>query len=178
MGRDLTGGDARHAWNVQPPPLGRGAGVRLLSACVLAAMLGACSVEKRSVGPAPPLSPPTGLADARQGYYAANRYEQAEGGRLFRWTGCGACHDESSSTARNLADTRWAHGGSPAEIYRTIAQGARGMPGYGARLTSQELWQLSGYIASLHKTKPNMRRRSDSAQAGEPSGAEWSGALR
>jgi cytochrome c oxidase cbb3-type subunit 3 len=150
----------------------------MLSVCVLAATLSGCSVEKRSVGPTPPSSPPTGPADARQGYYAGNRYEQSEGGRLFRWAGCDACHDESSKSARNLADDRWAHGGTPGEIYRTIAQGAPGMPGYDARLTSQELWQLSGYIASLHKTKPSMRRRSGNAQAGEPSGAAWAGALR
>ena len=61
---------------------------------------------------------------------------------------------------------------------RTIAGGAPGMPAYGAQFTPQQLWQLSGYVKSLPKTKPNMRRRNSAAQQGEPSGATWQGALR
>ena len=30
------------------------------------------------------------------------------------------------------------------QIYRTIAEGAPGMPAYGASLTQQQIWELSG----------------------------------
>ena len=60
---------------------------RRTSAATMAAgvlVLAGCEAERRNLGPAPPLSPPTGLADARAQLYATNRYEMSEGGRTFR----------------------------------------------------------------------------------------------
>jgi cytochrome c oxidase cbb3-type subunit 3 len=151
--------------------------VSFVAGCAVVIVLAGCSAEKRAVGPAPPATAPTGVGDIRQKHFETNRFEQAEGGRLFRWAGCGSCHTESASGAANLSDDRWEHGGSVAEIYQTIASGAAG-PGHSARFTPQELWQISGYLKALPKTKPNMRRRNNAAQAGEPSGAKWAGALR
>jgi cytochrome c oxidase cbb3-type subunit 3 len=154
------------------------AGRRVLAACALAALLAGCSAEKRHIGASPPGSAPTGTNDNRQMLYQTNLFEQAEGGRLFRWAGCDGCHTEAATGGANLSDGRWAHGGSVAQIYKTIERGAPGMPAYGTRLTPQELWQLSGYLKTLPKTKPNMRRRNSAAQQGEPSGSTWQGALR
>jgi cytochrome c oxidase cbb3-type subunit 3 len=148
------------------------------AACVVMSALAACSPEKRNVGPSPPGTAPTGVTDSRQTLYATNRFEQAEGGRLFRWAGCDACHTETSTGAANLPDGRWAHGGTIAEIYRSIAAGAPGMPAYENRIPSRQIWQMAGYVKSLPQTKAMQRRRASAAQAGEPSGASWTGALR
>jgi mono/diheme cytochrome c family protein len=158
------------------PRLGGPLSIPLIS--VLAAVLAACSAEKRYVGPTPPATGSTGISDSRQNLYQANRFEQSEGGRLFRWAGCDGCHTETVTGRANLTDHQWVHGGSTAEIYRTITTGAAGMPAYEGRLTAQQLWQLAGHVQSLPKTKPNVRRRATAALAGEPSGADWRGALR
>ena len=145
---------------------------------IVALMLTACSVEKRHVGPSPPETPPASPGDPRQKHYGGNIYEMSEGGRLFRWIGCDQCHADDAAGFRNLADANWRQGGSVPQIYASITKGAPGMPGYEARLTPQQAWQLAGYVHGLQKVKPNMRRRNAKAQEGEPSGAAWSGALR
>lgn len=139
--------------------------------------MGACEVEKRDLGPSAPLSPPTGPADQRARLYASNRFEQSEGGRLFRWMGCGGCHTDPAPGALNLADEAWRHGGQMSDIYRSIAKGAPGMPSYETRIPSQQIWQIAGYVHGLHELKPQVRRRNANAQQGEPSGVSWSGPL-
>jgi cytochrome c oxidase cbb3-type subunit 3 len=150
----------------------------VVTACAAAVALAGCSAEKRDVGTSPPGTAPTGITDSRQKLYESNHYEQAEGSRLFRWAGCDGCHTETATGGANLPDDRWIHGSSTADIYNTIVNGAPGMPAYGVQFTPRQLWQLSGYVKTLPKTKPNMRRRNNTAQQGEPSGAIWQGALR
>jgi len=139
--------------------------------------LAGCEVEKRDIGPSPPLSPPTGIADGRAAFYASNRYEMSEGGRMFRWHGCDGCHTDPAPGYLNLADREWRRGGSVPEIYRAIAQGAPGMPAYEGRIAPQQLWRIAGYVAGLHRQKPEVRRRSAKALSGEPSGSAWSGPI-
>jgi hypothetical protein len=116
---------SRQATFADQPELARQAGL-------LRPRPGARRLRRR---PAPPVTAPTGINDSRQKLYETNRFEQAEGGRLFRWTGCDACHTESATGAAHLPDDRWAHGGATAQIYRTVAAGAPEMPAYGASLT-------------------------------------------
>jgi hypothetical protein len=143
-----------------------------------ALMLGACEVEKRSIGPSPPSSPPTHIADQRGRFYQSNRYEQSEGGRMFRWFGCDACHGETAPAGLRLADGHWRYGGSVPELYRSIAYGRPGMPAYDRRVTSQQIWQMAGFVSSRPTLRAALRRRQSAAQMGEPSAATWSGALR
>lgn len=140
-------------------------------------LLTGCEVEKRRIGPSEPGSPPIGQGDMRARIYDTNRFEQAQGGRLFRWAGCDGCHGEAAPGYANLTDTAWRRGGSTVDIYRAIADGAPGMPPYAARLTPQQTWQVAGYVSGLHRMKANQRVRSSNAQAGEPSGATWAGPL-
>ena len=141
----------------------------------LSIVLAGCQVEKREIGPAPPATPPTSVGDARARHYETNRYEMSEGGRLFRWFGCDGCHTDAASDILDLADTTWRHGGSTPEIYRTIADGAPGMPAYGGRIPPQQTWQVAGYVHGLHELKPDQRRRNSDAQKGEASGPTWQG---
>jgi cytochrome c oxidase cbb3-type subunit 3 len=145
-------------------------------ACVLC--LAACGVEKRDVGPSPPSSPPSGPSDPRQALYETNAYEMAEGGRMFQWFGCDQCHKDGAPGFLDLSDTRWRQGGATSDIYKAIADGRPGMPGYADRITSQQIWQIAGFVHGLNAVKPNMRRRNALAQQGEPSGSTWSGAIR
>jgi cytochrome c oxidase cbb3-type subunit 3 len=141
------------------------------------ALLAGCQVEKRDLGPSAPATSPVSRADPRARHYETNRYEMSEGGRLFRWVGCGGCHSEGSRGFDNLADNVWRRGGETADIYGAIAQGAPGMPSYAARLTPQQTWQVAGYVRGLHRQKANQRRRSDDALKGEPAGSAWTGPL-
>jgi cytochrome c oxidase cbb3-type subunit 3 len=164
MGRLMHGG----------PIVFRRAG--LLATGAFAALLG-CQVEKRDLGPAPPITPPTGPTDVRAKQYETNRYEVSEGGRMYRWFGCDGCHTERAPGFVNLTDEAWRQGGSTVEIYRAIAAGSDGMPAYAGRITPQQTWQIAGYVHGLHTLKPNVRSRSDDALKGEPSGASWTGPL-
>lgn len=156
---------------------GSGASAAVL-AFVTAALLG-CSVEKRSLGPSPPASPPTGPDDPRASHFQGNAYQIATGGRLFAWYGCQGCHGEEAKGAANLADDAWVHGGGIGRVYASIAHGwADGMPAYARRIPSEQIWQLTAFVRDLHKIPAVKRRRQDLDQAGEPQGANWTGAVR
>jgi cytochrome c oxidase cbb3-type subunit 3 len=161
----------------QPPTLTALIRETALALAAVALLAGGCEVEARHLGPARPASPPNGPADPRARGYETNRYEQGEGARLFRWSGCDACHTDPSPGYLNLADTDWRRGGSTVDIYRAIAQGAPGMPAYADRLTPQQTWQVAGYVGGLNRIRPGQRRRNANGQAGEPSGAQWTGPL-
>ena len=151
--------------------------VRAALVCLQLALFG-CNAEKRELDPSTPAAAPTSRLDARSELYEKNAFEQSEGGRLFRWSGCGACHTDGAPGFANLADDTWRYGGSTPEIYLSIQTGRPGMPAYGSRLGSQALWQIAGYLHVLHTIKPPMRRRQDNALQGEPSAASWTGPLR
>jgi cytochrome c oxidase cbb3-type subunit 3 len=144
---------------------------------VCVAALWGCLPEKRQLGPHPPITPPTGLGDSRSHQYETNRYENSEGSRLFRWLGCDRCHSDPAPGYLDLADTEWRQGGATAQIYRSIATGTTGMPGYSQRLSPQQIWQIAGYLHGLNVLKPEQRRRNADALQGEPSGDVWRGAL-
>lgn len=148
-------------------------------ALVMAAVLaGACTPEKRLVGPAPPSTPPTGPDDPRAARIQANVFEISEGGRQFRWAGCGQCHGNSASGFARLDDAAWRCGGDVSRIYASIANGCRpGMPAFGDRLSSEQIWRLAAYVKSLPKLDPHKRQRGDNALAGEPDGRQWKGPL-
>jgi cytochrome c oxidase cbb3-type subunit 3 len=151
------------------------AAVLLASICAIA--LGGCEVEKRRLGPSPPASPPVGTADRRAELYASNRHEASEGGRMFHWFACDACHTDPAPGDLDLADAVWRRGGSVPAIYQAIATGGPGMPAYAGRIPPEQIWQIAGYVHGLHELKPSQRRRNANAQQGEPSGSSWTGPL-
>jgi cytochrome c oxidase cbb3-type subunit 3 len=151
--------------------------VRALACSASVVMLAGCQVEKREIGPTPPATPPTSAGDARAHHFQTNRYEMSEGGRMFRWFGCDGCHTDPAPGYLDLADAAWRRGGSLAEIYGAIAQGAPGMPPYAGRITPQQTWQIAGYVHGLKELKPDQRRRNADAEKGEPSGADWQGPI-
>ena len=145
-------------------------------ACVVA--LSACTAEKRAIGPSPPASRPTGRNDPRIQGYQDNVFQISEGGRMFVWNGCGACHTETSDGPARLTDHLWRYGGDTADIYASIADGRPGgMPAYGAKIAGEQIWQIAAYLKKQPSSPPAKRSRESSAQQGEPRGAVWKGPI-
>lgn len=69
---------------------------------------------------------------------------------------CLACHGPEGSSIdspSNLFDTKWYHGGRPAEIEWTILHGVleKGMPGWGEILEAADTTAITAYLVSLQK---------------------------
>ena len=75
----------------------------------------------------------------------------AGGKRLFVQMNCAGCHNYSlaGGMGPNLSDRYWRYGGTPAEIYQSIAAGRpQGMPAWYKVLPPEEIWQIVSYIES------------------------------
>lgn len=138
------------------------------------ACLAACSKEARDIGPSLPQTPPLGNGDPRIAAYQDNVYQVSQGGRYFSWYGCMGCHADDAPGARNLPDGRWRHGGGFAQVFTSIAKGHGGLD-YGARIPTEQLWQLTAYVRDLPTHTPEKRRRLAVDQQAEPQGSTWSG---
>jgi cytochrome c oxidase cbb3-type subunit III len=79
--------------------------------------------------------------------------EAIEQGRSLFRLACALCHgiDARGSRAPDLTSGRWTHGGSDAEIYRTIKMGVKGteMPPVGGNLKEEEIWMIIAFLRSL-----------------------------
>ncbi|MEP6778586.1 MAG: cytochrome c [Gemmatimonadaceae bacterium] len=101
-----------------------------------------------------PLGDVAGAAPNNGGSTIPNPYHNdagatEEGRVLFERMNCAACHGYTlgGGMGPNLADTYWRYGGAPAQIYNSIFQGRpRGMPAWGAALSSAEIWKITAYI--------------------------------
>ena len=141
-------------------------------------LLTGCSAEKRAVGPQVVASPPRNAADPRARTYETNAFEQSEGGRLFRWQGCGGCHSETSQGALRLTDDGWRYGGAIPALYASITEGRPGgMPAYGGKIADEQIWRIAGYVHGLPELNGPKRRRQDAVLAGEPEGSTWNGPI-
>jgi cytochrome c oxidase cbb3-type subunit 3 len=173
--------EVRHLLPHETPgdPCRAGAKTVVLTLCLYlaATALSGCDAEKRDLGPTPPSTPPTGPGDPRAKLYETNLYLQGEGGRMFQWFACDQCHGLTAKGMLNLADTQWRYGGATTDIYTSIA-GRPGLHSYQGKISSEQIWELAGYLHTLPKTKPAMRWRQAYAQKGEPSGPNWAGAQR
>lgn len=80
-----------------------------------------------------------------------------DGERLFGQMNCASCHgyDLDGGMCPNLVDDFWRYGGTPAEIYNSIAQGRpQGMPAFGPLLPAEEIWRIVAYIQSMGGAVP------------------------
>jgi len=81
----------------------------------------------------------------------------AEGHKLFISMNCAGCHgyDAKGGMGPDLTDTYWRYGGTPTQIYQSIASGRpKGMPSWGKKLPARSIWQLTAYIQSLGGSFP------------------------
>ncbi|MFZ0018569.1 MAG: c-type cytochrome [Acetobacteraceae bacterium] len=126
----------------------------------------ACKREQRSLRTDPPVAAalaqvavmPGGIngtppeVDRALGHPSqTNAYELSQGKRLYTWFNCEGCHaDGGGAFGPALMDGWWRYGPDPVSIFVSIREGRpRGMPAFANRLTTEQIWQLTGYIQSL-----------------------------
>lgn len=74
------------------------------------------------------------------------------GARLFVAYNCMDCHgaDGSGAMAPSFGDGRWHFGGTDGEVFESIYQGRpEGMPAWGGRIATDQIWMLTAYVQSL-----------------------------
>jgi cytochrome c oxidase cbb3-type subunit III len=84
----------------------------------------------------------------------------AEGRRLYDWMNCSGCHFAGGGgIGPPLMDDDWIYGGDPDQIFDSIAAGrANGMPAYGDKLPSEQIWHIVTYVQSLSEDTEDRRR--------------------
>jgi cytochrome c oxidase cbb3-type subunit III len=110
-----------------------------------------------SVGPVP--GPPT-EARSIPNPFANDRDAMGEGRQLFVKFNCSGCHGgrAGGGMGPSLRDVDWIYGNSDAQLFSTIAEGrAHGMPSWGPRLTTEQIWKLVTYIKSLRTSNEPQR---------------------
>lgn len=83
-----------------------------------------------------------------------------DAGRSTYNTNCAACHlaslrgkgENPSAIGPDLTDQLWIHGGRPADILTTVANGvtAKGMPTWGPVLGQKKITEVVAYLLSKH----------------------------
>jgi cytochrome c oxidase cbb3-type subunit 3 len=79
-------------------------------------------------------------------------------GRTTFTANCVACHGPEAGgvIGPNLTDDFWLHGGTPAEIYKTVHDGVlpKGMPAWGPVLKPEQVRAVVAFVLSRHDTHP------------------------
>lgn len=82
---------------------------------------------------------------------AGNAAAIAQGKNIYRGR-CGVCHgvDAKGYRGSDLTTGDWVHGGSDAQIFKTISTGVPGteMPAH-ANMSAQEVWRVIAYLRTL-----------------------------
>lgn len=101
---------------------------------------------------------PTGGVSAEQLTALSTDPSAVAAGKLVFMTNCIPCHraDGGGNIGPNLTDTYWIHGGTLAEIHKTIDEGVlvKGMPNWGKLLKPDQVNAVAVYVASLKGTNP------------------------
>jgi cytochrome c oxidase cbb3-type subunit III len=89
--------------------------------------------------------------------YEGNAWAVSQGQRLFDQYNCSGCHFHAGGgIGPALMDLEWIYGNSPANIYRSIAEGRpNGMPSWGGHIPDYQIWQLTAYVRSVGGLEPS-----------------------
>lgn len=102
-----------------------------------------------NVGPIPGAS---SAPVQRPNPYATDPVAMMNGRRLFLWYNCYGCHGGhgGGGMGPSLRRKTFKFGHRPDQIYDSIAEGrAMGMPAWGTKIPSDQIWQLVAYIESM-----------------------------
>ena len=89
---------------------------------------------------------------------ASNPAAVRAGEALFRSMNCAYCHGLKAKGVMgpSLADGYWRYGGTPAMIFKSIAEGRpEGMPAWSKLLADKAIWDIVAYIESLGGAYPS-----------------------
>jgi cytochrome c oxidase cbb3-type subunit 3 len=145
--------------------------VRTAAAVALAAWAAAaCQREQRRFREVPPSATPGPLVTTSGGFvpgppqpdvtasnaYLHNAYAVSQGEQLYLQMNCVGCHFHGGGgIGPPLMDDEWIYGGQPENIYQSIEEGRpNGMPAWGSRLSSDQIWKLTAYVMSLSGRLP------------------------
>jgi cytochrome c oxidase cbb3-type subunit 3 len=137
-----------------------------LAVIFAAIWLTGCERESRELRTDPPIASalndvavmPSGIGGAPPPVYAAlnkpfvsNAFSIGQGKRLYHWFGCANCHgDGRGAFGPPLLDGWWQYGPDVVSIVVSIRDGRPGgMPAFGNSLTTDQIWQLAGYVKIL-----------------------------
>jgi len=83
--------------------------------------------------------------------YENNAYQLGQGKRLYDWFNCKGCHaNGGGASGPALTDGWWRYGPDPVSIFLSIRDGRpHGMPAFVSRLTTEQIWQLTGYVRAM-----------------------------
>lgn len=159
-------------------------------------VLPGCDREKRDLRLDPPAleafdavaTLPNGIGgappdiDAAMGKpYENNAYQLSQGKRLYEWFNCTGCHANGGGAAGPaFLDGWWRYGPDMVSIFVSIQDGRpHGMPAFRDKLTTDQIWQLAGYVQTIgmYSAKTASSSRNDEMQSrpGEsrgPAGAD------
>ncbi len=138
---------------------------------LLAAGLCACQREQRDLRLDPPIAAalerpalmPNRIAGAPPEVYfkldqpyASNAWQLNQGKRLYTQFNCKGCHaDGGGGSGPALMDGWWAWGPEIQSIYASIRDGRpNGMPAFRDKLTTEQIWQLAGYVQKIGAYTP------------------------
>jgi cytochrome c oxidase cbb3-type subunit III len=92
--------------------------------------------------------------------FEGDKRAMEEGRRLYDWMNCSGCHFAGGGgIGPPLMNDDWTYGGRPDQIFDSIAAGrANGMPAYGGKLASEQIWHIVTYVQSLSEDRQERRR--------------------
>lgn len=140
--------------------------MRVHVAVLMAAILSACQRETRDLRLDPPalaaldevaLMPdliagsPADAYVAMDRAYERNAFQLSQGKRLYTWFNCKGCHaDGGGASGPAFLDGWWRYGPNPVSIFVSIRDGRpHGMPPFRDRMTTEQIWQLTGYLQTI-----------------------------
>jgi cytochrome c oxidase cbb3-type subunit 3 len=168
---------------------GEGAPVarRVLACCgvFVALAVSGCEREKRDMRLDPPIAAamddirllPNRISGAppevyfvQDKPYEHNAYQLNQGKRLYTWFGCATCHsaDGSGGAGPSFLDGWWLYGPEMVSVAASIRDGRpHGMPAFRDKMTTEQVWQLAGYIRTIgtYSAKTAAPSRNDDKQS-------------
>jgi len=90
--------------------------------------------------------------------YETDAYNLSQGKRLYAWFGCPACHgDGRGGAGPSFIDGWWLYGPEIVSIVASVRDGRpHGMPAFRDRMTTEQIWQLAGYVQTIGAYKPKV----------------------
>jgi cytochrome c oxidase cbb3-type subunit 3 len=107
--------------------------------------------------------------------YEGNAQGIAEGERLYGWYNCAVCHGThgGGGMGLNLLAPTLTYGDAPENLFDTISKGRpKGMPTWGGRIPTNQIWQIVTFIRSLRGLEPKAvtPAREEALQYASPAG--------